>query len=110
MPPFDPVLLDTTIHGPVRLGVLAALQVDGALDFTTLKKRLRVSDGALGLHLQKLKAVGYISSSKAFIGRRPRTTYKLTSRGRKAFAAYLDQLQELLSAVQNAGTEATKDK
>lgn len=102
MPPFDPALLDTTIHGPIRLGVLAALQVDSVLDFTTLKKRLRVSDGALGLHLKKLETAGYISSSKAFIGRRPRTTYKLIPKGQRAFAAYLDQMQALLDAVQDA--------
>ncbi len=102
MSPFDPMLLDTTIHGPVRLGVLAALQVDSMLDFTTLKKRLGVSDGALGLHLKKLETAGYISSSKAFVGRRPRTTYKLVAKGQRAFAAYLDQMQELLDTVQNA--------
>ena len=32
--------LDTAVHGPVRLGVLTALQTAGPLDFTTLKKRL----------------------------------------------------------------------
>ena len=84
--------------------MLAALQVDGAPDFTTLKKRLRVSDGALGLHLKKLETAGYINSSKAFVGRRPRTTYKLVSKGRRALAAYLDQMQELLDAIQDAGT------
>ncbi len=30
--------LDTTVHGPIRLGVLTALRIDGRLDFTTLKK------------------------------------------------------------------------
>jgi len=30
---------------------MAALQVDGALDFTTLKKRLNTVDGSLNLHL-----------------------------------------------------------
>lgn len=96
MPPFDPGLLDTAIHGPMRLGVVTALFVDGPLDFTTLKKRLRVADGALGLHLQKLEAAAYVDCSRAFIGRRPRSTYRLTPKGRKAFAAYLDQMQALL--------------
>ena len=60
--------LDTTVHGPVRLGVLTALQVDGRLDFTTLRKRLSVADGALGLHLEKLEEAGYINCHKAFVG------------------------------------------
>jgi len=95
---FDASELDTAIHGPVRLGAVAALHVDGPLDFTSLKKRLRISDGALGIHLQKLEMAGYITCTKAFIGRRPRTTYKLTPQGHKAFAAYLDQMQLLLDA------------
>jgi predicted ArsR family transcriptional regulator len=106
--PFNVSQLDTTVHGPVRLGVLAALHVDGALDFTSLGKRLRVSDGALGMHLQKLEAVGYIASRKAFVGRRPRTTYRLSSQGRRAFAAYLDQMKGLLDAVRGTGARVGK--
>ena len=105
MQPIDIQQLDTTVHGPVRLGVLAALQVDGPLNFTTLKKRLKTSDGAIGLHLQKLEDTGYIESSKAFVGRRPQTKYALTRRGRKAFHAYLDQMQGLLEAVRSRSRE-----
>ena len=46
--------LDTTVHGPLRLGVLTSLKLDGPHDFTTLKKRLETADGSLGLQLQKL--------------------------------------------------------
>jgi DNA-binding MarR family transcriptional regulator len=99
MGPIDFNGLDTAVHGPVRLGVLTALQVDGALDFTTLKKRLDVADGALGLHLAKLEGVGYVACSKAFVGRRPRSTYRITPRGRKALADYLDTMQRLIDAV-----------
>jgi len=42
--------LDTVVHGPVRLGVITALQVDGPLDFTTLVKRFEVAEGAMGVH------------------------------------------------------------
>jgi len=101
VPPFNPSLLDTTIHGPVRLGAVAALQVDGPLDFTTLKKKLGVTDGALGLHLQKLEEAGYVSSHKAFVGRRPKTTYRLSPAGRRAFANYLDEMQALIDASRN---------
>ena len=94
--------LDTVVHGPVRLGALTALHMDGALDFTTLKRRLAVADGALGLHLRKLEETGYIRSHKRFVGRRPKTTYRLTASGRRAFAAYLKSLGELLEAVDAA--------
>ena len=99
MAPIDFNGLDTAVHGPVRLGVLTALQMDGSLDFTTLKKRLNVADGALGLHLAKLEEIGYVSCRKAFVGRRPRSTYRIAPRGRKAFAVYLDAMQRLIDAV-----------
>jgi len=47
MPEIDFNGLDTAVHGPTRLGVLTVLQTDGATDFTTLKERLKLSDGAL---------------------------------------------------------------
>ncbi len=40
MPPIDFNGIDSSVHGPIRLGILTALQLDGPLDFTTLKKRL----------------------------------------------------------------------
>jgi DNA-binding PadR family transcriptional regulator len=99
-PPIDFNGLDTLVHGPVRLGALTILQIDGPMDFTTLKKRLRVADGTLGLHLQKLEEVGYLSANTVLIGRRPRTTYRLTIAGRKALAGYLDSMRKLLDAIE----------
>jgi len=93
--------LDTTIHGPVRLGVLTALQIDGHLDFTTLKKRLVVTDGALGLHLRKLEEAGYIGCEKTFVGQRPKSTYCITTVGRKALLNYLDAMQSIIDSVRD---------
>ena len=58
MNPIDFNGLDTAVHGPIRLGIMTALQVDGTLDFTTLKKRLDTVDGSLNLHLGKLEERG----------------------------------------------------
>lgn len=98
--------LDTAVHGPVRLGILSVLRLGGPLDFTTLKKRLDLSDGALGPHLLKLEEIGYLSCTKEFIGRRPRSTYQLTLAGRKALARYLDQMQLLIQQLRKqSGTQ-----
>ena len=101
--PIDFNGLDTIVHGPVRLGVLTALQLDGPLDFTALKKRLEVADGALGLHLQKLEAIGYIGSDTVLHGRRPRTTFRLSAAGRRALTGYLGSMRRLLDAVEAGG-------
>src|SRR5579871_5599277 len=98
--PIDFNGLDSAVHGPIRLGVLTALQMNGPMDFTTLKKQLLVSDGTLGMHLQKLEEVGYLGASTVLIGRRPRTTYRLTGAGRKALAGYLDSMRLLLDAIE----------
>jgi predicted ArsR family transcriptional regulator len=92
--------LDSTVHGPVRLAILVALQTDGPLDFWTLKKQLAVTDGALGLHLQKLEETDYLSCTKAFVGRRPKSTYQITPRGREALGKYLDAMQAIIDSVQ----------
>ena len=99
--PIDFSNLDSAVHGPVRLGALTALQVDGALDFTTLRKRLDVADGALGVHLRKLEDVGYVTCSKSFVGRRPKSTYRLTPAGRRALMRYLAEMQKLIDSLTN---------
>jgi predicted ArsR family transcriptional regulator len=97
--PIDFNGLDTVVHGPVRLGILTLLHLDGALEFTAIKKRLGVPDGALGSHLQKLESEGYIRVERAFVGRRPQSTYRLLPAGRMAFSRHLDRLQAVIDAV-----------
>ncbi len=100
MAPIDFNGLDSAVHGPVRLGVLTALRIEGPLDFTTLKKRLDVGDGVLGLHLKKLEETGYLTCKKTFVGRRPKSTYRISRTGRKALADYLNAMQSLIDAVE----------
>lgn len=97
--PIDFSSLDTAVHGPVRLGVLAALQAEGPLDFTTLKHRLKVADGAIGTHLQKLEASGYIACTKRFVGKRPNTSYELTTAGHGALFNYLETMQRIIDSL-----------
>jgi DNA-binding HxlR family transcriptional regulator len=99
-PPIDFNGLDTVVHGPMRLGVLTALRIDGPLDFTTLKKRLGSSDGTLGQNLLKLEEIGYIDADKAIVGRRPKTTYRLTPSGTLALTNYLNAMRTLLDAIE----------
>jgi DNA-binding PadR family transcriptional regulator len=99
MLPVDFNGLDTAIHGPIRLGVMTALQIDGALDFTSLKTRLSVPDGSLNLHLRTLEEAGYIRSKKAIVGVRPKTTYTMTPGGRAALAKYIALMRTLVDAL-----------
>lgn len=97
--PIDFNGLDTAVHGPIRLGVLTVLALDGPLDFTTLKQRLAVSDGAIAPQLRKLEEIGYLHCRKSFVGRRPKSTYRITATGRKALDHYLRTMQTVIDAM-----------
>lgn len=94
--------LDRVIHERTRLGVLSALAVNAALTFNELKALLRVTDGNLSVHARKLEDAGYISCTKSFSGRIPRTEFRLTSSGRKALERYLDHMEALIRATREA--------
>lgn len=90
--------LDRLIHDRVRLGILSALSAAASMSFTDLKAALDASDGNLSVHARKLEDAGYITCSKSFDGRTPRTDYKLTPAGRRAFEKYLDHMEALIAA------------
>lgn len=94
-PGFDAGRLDDVIHGKLRLGVMAYLSSVSAASFTELIEKTGATDGNLSVHMRKLEEAGYIAIEKSFVGRRPRTTLKLTNTGRKAWIAYLDELRRL---------------
>jgi DNA-binding MarR family transcriptional regulator len=92
---------DETIHQPVRLRLMAALtalppSAEG-LDFARLKSLTDATDGNLGAHIDRLARVGYVDVAKAFVGRRPRTTVKVSRAGRAAFARHVVFLKGIIA-------------
>lgn len=90
--------LDPVIHERIRLGIVSALAVNESLSFTDLKRLLATTDGNLSVHARKLEEAAYISCSKFFEGRTPRTVFRLTAAGRRALEHYLSQMDELIRA------------
>jgi DNA-binding transcriptional ArsR family regulator len=91
--------LDRLIHERVRLGIVSALAANQAVSFQDLKSLLGTSDGNLSVHARKLEEARYISCSKTFEGRKPKTEYRLTPVGRRALGRYLDHLEAVIRAV-----------
>jgi DNA-binding MarR family transcriptional regulator len=91
--------LDRLIHERLRLGILSALSVNDSLTFNELKKLLETTDGNLSVHARKLEEAGYLSCTKSFEGRMPRSDYKLTAAGRRALERYLDHMEALIQAM-----------
>ncbi len=90
--------LDRIIHERTRLLIASALAVNEQLSFNELKRLLRVTDGSLSVHARKLEAAGYLECNKSFAGRVPRTEYRLTAAGRRAFEKYLGHMEALIQA------------
>lgn len=88
--------LDRLIHEHMRLGIVSALAVNQSLGFNDLKRLLKTTDGNLSVHARKLEEAQYIVCSKFFEGRMPRTEYRLTAAGKKAFDEYLVQMEDLV--------------
>ena len=91
--------LDGVIHERSRLAIVSALAAGDARAHTELRDLLGLTDGNLSVHARKLEEAGYVTCSKEFAGRTPRTTYRLTAAGRRAFDRYLAHLEGLISAL-----------
>jgi len=90
--------LDRLLHERARLGILASLAAHGkGLSFGDLKRLCGLTDGNLSRHLAALQAAGVVAISKEFQSNRPRTTCRITANGRARFAAYLNQLEQVVA-------------
>ena len=94
--------IDRLIHERLRLGIISALAGHQSLTFNELKHAVKTSDGNLSVHARKLEDAGYISCSKSFDGRTPKTEYSLTSEGRRALASYLDHMEALIGRMRKS--------
>ena len=88
--------LDRLIHERVRLGIVSALAVNDSLSFNELKALLKTTDGNLSVHARKLEDASYVTCTKSFAGRIPKTEYRLTGAGRRALEQYLDHMEALI--------------
>jgi DNA-binding HxlR family transcriptional regulator len=94
--------LDRLINERLRLGIISALAANASLTFSDLKNLMNTTDGNLSVHARKLEEAGYISCSKYFEGRLPKTEYKLTAAGRHALENYLNHMESLIKQMRNA--------
>ena len=83
------VLPASLLLQPVRLGIVRALLAQETLSFTELKRLVKISDGNLSVHARKLEDAQFLTCTKGFRGRLPRTEYRLTEHGRAAALKFL---------------------
>jgi DNA-binding MarR family transcriptional regulator len=92
---------DGLIHHRLRLGVVSALAAADTMSFNELKAVLQTTDGNLSVHARKLEDAGYVTCTKTFESRRPKTEYRLAPRGRRALEQYLSHMEALIRATRD---------
>jgi DNA-binding HxlR family transcriptional regulator len=90
--------LDRLIHERMRLGIVSALAVNDSLTFNDLKRLMQTTDGNLSVHARKLEDAAYVTCTKSFEGRMPKSEYRLTAAGRRALERYLNHMEALIRA------------
>jgi DNA-binding transcriptional ArsR family regulator len=94
----DDATFDRLVYERVRLGIMSALAVRDEITFSELKSLFDVSDGNLSAHARKLEEAKYLTCTKSFEGRRPKSVYRITARGRVALNRYLDHMEAVIKA------------
>jgi len=76
---------------------MSVLMVNDWVDFSEMKSLLEITDGNLASHSNALEKSEYIEVKKEFVGKKPRTSYRVTQKGREAFTEHLNALEKLLA-------------
>jgi DNA-binding MarR family transcriptional regulator len=88
--------LDKAFESRVRLGVMSVLLVNDWVPYTELKDLLNLTDGNLASHLSALEKIEYVEVRKEFVGKKPKTSYRVTAIGKSAFENHLKALEEMI--------------
>ncbi len=88
--------LDPLLHSQLRLAVMSILIAVEEADFVYLKEKTEATAGNLSVQIDKLNEAGYIEVEKSFVGKKPRTTCRITTLGRKAFELYVKALKDYI--------------
>jgi DNA-binding PadR family transcriptional regulator len=88
-------LFDATLLSATRLPIVVVLALYEEADFTFLKNELGMSDGNLGANLRKLEDEGFISCQKSFVGRKPRSLYALSAKGRTLLGQFIAMMKKV---------------
>jgi len=87
---------DELIHPPTRLAIVSLLAAVEWADFKVIRDQLGLSDSALSKQLSTLEEADYVQIRKAFVGKRPRTSARLTAIGLTAFKQHVAALQQIV--------------
>lgn len=79
----------------LRIAIVACLMA-GERTFKEVKELTGATDGNVSVQISKMAESGFIEIQKDFFNNKPRTKYRLTEQGRKAFIDYVNTLDDIL--------------
>lgn len=88
--------LNPIIHSQLRLAIMTLLVSVEEADFRYLKEHTNATSGNISVQLDKLSNAGYIQITKEFVGKKTRTTCRLTEEGKLAMEEYIKTLKSYL--------------
>lgn len=88
--------LNKAFENRIRLGIMSILMVNDWVEFNKVKELLKATDGNIASHVGSLEKLGYVEVKKEFVGKKPKTSYRVTLSGRDAFKDHLNALENIL--------------
>ena len=89
--------LNPLIHSQLRLAIMTLLVSVEEADFSYLKEQTNATSANLSVQLDKLSNAGYIKITKEFVGKKTRTSCRLTEEGKRAMEEYIEILKSYLN-------------
>ena len=89
--------LDPLLHSQLRLAIVSILLSVDEADFVYLKEQTGATAGNLSVQIEKLATAEYIEVTKEFVGKKTRTSCRITDKGRMAFETYVNDLKTYLN-------------
>jgi len=86
--------IDDLLHSRIRFAIMVALATVDEIDFLSLLDEVNTTKGNLSVHLTKLEEAKYIAIIKKFVGKKPLTLCKITTKGSKALEDYLTMIEQ----------------
>jgi DNA-binding transcriptional ArsR family regulator len=91
--------IDSLLHEPARLRVLALLAIVEEADFMYILRQTGLSRGNLSVQMTKLEAANLVELDRNIEGTRVRTSYRLSAHGVNTLRLYKRSMLHLLSAL-----------
>jgi predicted ArsR family transcriptional regulator len=104
--PFAYEGLERLFHERGRLAVCTCLIANpGGMSFKALQDACALTDGNLNRHLHALAETGVVNLARVRGQGRPTTIVRITKSGKARFLEYIDELEEVVRAVNQSEPE-----